>query len=264
MAAYDEYDLSAAFYDSIDAYRDRQADVCFYVEEARAARGPVLELGCGTGRVLIPAARAGIAITGLDASAAMLARCREKIAREPDEVRARVELVEADMRAFALGRVFSLVMIPFRPFQHLLTVEDQLACLGTIRDHLEPGGELLLDLFNPSLAMLVDDSKLREWGDEPAFVAPSGERVLRRFRVAGRDLLHQVQDLEMIFHLTAPDGSARTIVESFRMRHLFRYEAEHLLVRAGFVEVQVFADFAGSPFGAVYPGELVIRARRPG
>ena len=263
MTTYDDYDLTAAFYDSVDAYRDRQADVRFYVEQARGAGAPVLELGCGTGRVLLPVARAGVEVTGVDASAAMLGICREKLAAEPDAVRARASLVLADMRRFELDQVFGLAMIPFRPFQHLLTVEDQLSCLGAIRRHLCPGGVLVLDLFNPSLAMLTDDSKLSEYGDEPEFVTPSGDRVIRRFRVARRDLPRQVQDLEMIYHVTAPDGGTRRLVESFRMRHLFRYEVEHLLIRAGFAEVDVFADFEGTPFGAVYPGELVVRARRP-
>ncbi len=261
--SYDEYDLTAALYDSVGAYREREEDVRYYLAQAAAAGSPVLELGCGTGRVLLPIARAGLAITGLDASSAMLEVCREKLAREPAEVRARVALELADMRDFELGRSFALAMIPFRPFQHLLSVEDQLACLAAVSRHLRPGGSLVLDLFNPSLAMLVDDSKTVEWGDEPEFTTPAGERVTRRFRVARRDLLTQIQDLEIIYHVTAADGATRRLVEAFRMRHLFRYEVEHLLVRAGFEAVEVFCDFRGTPFGAVYPGELVVHARRP-
>jgi SAM-dependent methyltransferase len=261
--SYREYDLSARLYDHVIPYRDRQEDVRFYLEHARTAGPRVLELGCGTGRVLLPVARAGVAITGVELSGSMLAICRDKLAAEPAEVQSRVRLVEADMRRVDLGETYSLAMIPFRPFQHLLTVDDQLACLRSIHRHLRPGGALVFDLFNPSLQMLVDETHTSEWGDEPEFTTPAGERVLRRARVARRDWLHQIQDLEMIYYVTSPDGSTRRDVESFRLRHLFRYEVEHLLVRAGFENVRVYSDFGGTPFGTKYPGELVIVASRP-
>ena len=69
----------------------------------------MLEVGCGTGRILIPTARAGIEIVGLDLSPHMLAVCRERLLKEPSEVQARVQLIEADMRQFSLGQVFKLV-----------------------------------------------------------------------------------------------------------------------------------------------------------
>jgi SAM-dependent methyltransferase len=145
----------AEFYDHVVPYRDRQ-DVAFFVEFARQAKGPVLELGCGTGRVLIPMARAGIEMVGLDNSPSMLAVCRKKVSRETVDVQARVQLVQADMGQFALGQEFRLVTIPFRAFQHLLTVDEQVSCLSSIHTHLVSGGCLVLDVFNPSLPRLVD------------------------------------------------------------------------------------------------------------
>jgi SAM-dependent methyltransferase len=133
---HEEYALVADLYDYVVPYRSRP-DVAFFVDAAREAGSPVLEVGCGTGRVLIPTARAGIEIVGLDASAAMLAVCRSHLRDEPAPVQSRVQLVQADMRTFDLHRAFTLVTIPFRPFQHLVTVEDQLSCLGSIRRHLE-------------------------------------------------------------------------------------------------------------------------------
>ncbi|MFQ5968764.1 MAG: class I SAM-dependent methyltransferase, partial [Acidimicrobiia bacterium] len=121
---YDEFGFVAEFYDHVVPYRERD-DIAFWVQMAHDAGGPVLEVGCGTGRVLIPTARAGIQITGLDLSSSMLAVCRHKLAHEPDEVRARVKLLEADMRDFHIEPEFRLATTPFRPFQHLITVEDQ-------------------------------------------------------------------------------------------------------------------------------------------
>lgn len=109
-AGYTEYQFATEFDDRIVSCRERQ-DVAFFVELAQATGGPVLEAGCGTGRVLIPTARAGYEITGLDLSSAMLAVCRANLAAEPVEVQARVQLVEADMGDFDLGRTFGLITI---------------------------------------------------------------------------------------------------------------------------------------------------------
>lgn len=98
------------------SYPTRQ-DVPFYVEAARESGGPVLELGCGTGRVLIPTARAGIETVGFDLSAGMLEACQRRLRAEPPELRDRVSLHRGDMRNFDLGRTFRLVTIPFRPFR---------------------------------------------------------------------------------------------------------------------------------------------------
>src|SRR5215813_8988647 len=103
--SYYDDNFVADLYDHVTAYRERR-DVDFFVEEARLSGGPVLEIGCGTGRVLIPTARAGIEVVGLDLSEQMLGRCRANLASEPDEVRARATLVCDDMRSFRLGSEF--------------------------------------------------------------------------------------------------------------------------------------------------------------
>jgi SAM-dependent methyltransferase len=258
---HDEFPFVAEFYDYVVPYRERR-DVDFFVELARQSGGPVLEIGSGTGRVLIPTARAGIEIVGLDSSASMLDVCRDKLAHEPQEVRERVQLVEGDMRRFDLGREFRLVTIPFRPFQHLISVDDQLACLATIRQHLAAEGTMVLDLFNPSLPHLVDDRFLEEFNREPAFTMPDGRKVLRRHHILGRDFFNQTQEVELIYRVTYPDGREERLVSRFTMRYLFRYEAEHLLIRSGFEVDHVYADYDKSPYGSKYPGELIIVAKK--
>ena len=258
----DDYGCISEFYDYEPAYRDRN-DVQFFVDQAREADGAVLEIGCGTGRVLIPTAQAGIEIWGLDASANMLAKCRQKLAAEHSDVRSRVQLHEGDMRTFELGRKFKLITLPFRPFQHLITIEDQLACLATIHRHLEPDGKLILDIFNPSLKFLADESILQqERGNEPEFVTPDGRRVLRRDCIVKRDLFKQVSDIELIHYVTHPDGRSERLVDAFPMRYFFRYEAEHLLARSGFKVESLFADYEKNPYGSTYPGELIFIASK--
>lgn len=132
------------------------ADVPFYVEEAVNSGGPVLELACGTGRVAIPIAQAGVPIVGLDHSPAMLAVAQRKAEAAGLDER-RLHLVQDDMREFSLGKRFSLVIIPFRSFLLLETVEDQKRCLASIAGHLAEGGRLIMNFFVPSLNMLVAD-----------------------------------------------------------------------------------------------------------
>ncbi len=251
----------AESYDHVVPYRERD-DVARHIEWARACGGPVLELGCGTGRVLVPIARAGIEIVGLDLSSRMLAICRDKLEAEPAEVRARVRLIAGDMTAFDLGRSFPLITTPFRPFQHILTVEGQLACLACVRRHLEDGGLFVLDLFNPSLPMLVSETAGEEFGDEPEFLMPDGRRVIRRLRLPRRDYFQQINDVELIYYVTHPDGRTERIVDAFQMRYLFRFEVEHLLARAGFRVERIDADYQGNPYGSKYPGELIVHARK--
>ena len=124
----DFYQVAAAFYDRTFGRAElegERGDVAFYVEEARRAGAPALELACGTGRVLIPVAEAGLTVVGLDSSAAMLSIAQEKIAELPDTTQRRIELVEGDMRSFALDQRFKLIMIPFRSFLHLMTPAAQ-------------------------------------------------------------------------------------------------------------------------------------------
>ena len=253
----------AELYDHIVPYRDRP-DTAFFVKAAHESGGPVLEIGCGTGRILIPTARAGIDIVGLDLSSYMLDLCRQRLLREPEGVQSRVQLVQADMRGFKLSQTFRLVTIPFRPFQHLTTVDDQLACLACIYHHLVKGGKLILDLFNPSLAALTSDNVGEEFGEEPEFTMPDGRRVIRRHKTVSRDYFNQINHVELIYYVTHPDGREERLVHSFPMRYLFRFEAEHLLVRSGFELGQVYADFDKSPYGSKYPGELIFVAKKVG
>ncbi|MDX1615633.1 MAG: class I SAM-dependent methyltransferase [Candidatus Promineifilaceae bacterium] len=258
---YQEYAAIADLYDHVVPYRDR-SDVEFFVEATKAANGPVLEVGCGTGRVLIPTARAGVDVVGLDMSAAMLAQCRARLQQESNETRARVQLIRADMRDFELDRSFNLVTLPFRPFQHLTTVEEQLGCLAAIRRHLVTGGRIILDVFNPWLEKLVEDNLGQEYGQEPEFTAPDGRRVIRRHKVVARDLFNQVIHGELIYDVTHPDGREQRLVQPYRLRYLFRFEAEHLLVRSGFEIEALYSDYERQPYGAKYPGELIFVARK--
>ena len=256
-----EYDRFAEFYDHITPYRLRE-DVGFYVDLAMSARGPVLEMACGTGRVLIPSARAGATMVGVDLSEGMLAACRAKLAEESVAVQRRVGLQQGDMRSFDLGRTFELITIPFRGFQHLLTADDQRTALQRLRAHLADGGRLVVDVFNPSLPFLGDERWLVNPLVEPEFSMPDGRRIVRSFRITTRDYANQVQGMAMAYDITWPDGRTEHREDAFSLRYLFRYEAEHLLEREGFHVEAVYGDYDKSPFGTKYPGEIILVGRK--
>ena len=257
----DEYINTADLYDHVGPYAARK-DIKFYVDLAREASGRVLELGCGTGRVLIPTAEAGVDITGLDASPSMLDVCRQKLATLPSTIHKRTWLVHGDFRNFDLEEQYDLITMPFRPFQHLLTVEDQLACLASVRKHLHRGGKFVFDLFNPSIPGLADETRLEAAQVEAEVTLPDGRRFTRSHRFVRKDFHRQINDLELIHDVVWPDGTQSQEVFAFQMRYFFRYEIEHLLVRAGFAVEAIYADWDRTPYGEVYPGELIIEARR--
>lgn len=259
----DPYAPGAEFYDLVGPARYRN-DIGFFVETAREAGGPVLEIGCGTGRVLIPTARAGIPITGIDASHAMLDQCRRHLADEPDQVRSRVSLFEADMRSFTLADRYRLITLPFRPFQHITTVEGQTACLAAIHNHLSDGGRLVLDLFNPWLELIVDPDAQRERDVGPPAVMPDGRRVLVKSRIVSQDRINQTTQFEITYDVTHPGGREERLVHADTIRYFFRFEVEHLLARCGFRVEHVYADYERHPLGSSYPGELIFVATRVG
>lgn len=240
-----EYDsFLADCYDYLPPYAAR-ADLDFYVSSSRAAKGKTLELGCGTGRILIPTAAAGCQIWGLERSPHMLAKCREKLNHQPPEVQARVRLVQGDMVDFDLGETFGLLTAPFRSFQHLLSVEEQLRCLGSAHHHLLPGGRLILDVFQVDLRFMKVSEEERE--DFPETELPDGRRLRRTFRTTAVHWAEQYNHIELIYYVAHVDGRRQRVVQALPLRYFFRYELEHLLARGGFRVLERFGNYDRSP-----------------
>jgi SAM-dependent methyltransferase len=256
---YDAIEEIGLLYDSVTLYNARP-DVDFYVEEALTHGGNVLEVGCGTGRVLIPAARQGAEITGLDRSTRMLAQCKARLGGEAPEVQKRVTLAQADMRDFELGRRFSIIMIPFRPFQHLVAVSEQIAALRAMHRHLEPGGRLVFDLFNPKMEYLIEDRTL-EREDTAEVALPDGRAFSRTSRITAVHVADQYSEVELIYYVRGADGKTERLVQGFPMRWYWRYEVEHLLARCNFRVKAIFGDFNRSPLTDASP-EMIFMAER--
>jgi SAM-dependent methyltransferase len=257
---YDAFPDLPAIYDSVSAYVTRR-DVQFYSDEAGDAGGSVLEVGCGTGRILLPIARSGHSIGGLDSSQQMLERCRSKLRDEPEAVRSRVSLHQGDARDFELGRRFDLVIAPFRVVQHLTTIEDQLRFLDSVARHLAPGGRLAFDVFNPNFAALVATDGI-EREDTPETKLPDGRWFRRAGRVARVRWIDQVSEIELIYYISSePGGREERHVQSFDMRWFLRAELVNLLARGGFRVRSIYGDFDRSPLTDKSPEQIVCAER---
>ena len=244
----------ADYYDESPVVRGRVGDVTFYRDAVHEFGDPVLELGCGTGRIALALAEAGHRVTGLDISERMLERCNQKRARLPTEARERVHLVQGDMTRFDLDEKFRLVIIPFRPMQHLLEIEQQISCLQSVRKHLQPegrifgrqGGRLILDVFQTDAERMHDPAYMQE-ELVSEYAMPDGRRVRIMERVAAFHRAEQRNDVEMIFYVRDARGKEERLVFAWTLRYFFRYEVEHLLSRCGFKVSAVYGDFDRSP-----------------
>ena len=256
------YGETAHLYDYLPRYT-RRTDREFYISEARKCGGRVLELGCGTGRVLLPIARAGVPITGLDLAEPMLAVLQEKLRHEPQEVQARVNLVLGTMLDFHMDNKFPLITTPFRSFQHLLTVDDQEECLRHVQCHLLPDGRFILDLFQPDAELFTASDVGAPVEDVPETPLPDGRTLRRITRIAAVRQTEQIADLEMVYHVTDGEGRKSSTLQAFRWRYFFPDEVECLLARCGFDILEIYGDYDRSPLTDMSPEMIFIAKQKP-
>jgi len=206
-------------------------------ELARRAGGPLLEVGCGTGRVTIPLAQRGFEMTGLDAAPEMLHRARQKADGLP------VHWICADVRRFRIQSRYRFIFTVGAPFQHLLSRPDQEAMLARVREHLTPDGKLLIDASLPRPARMVDALEEEEWF---SYVDDNG----RDITVSGTD---QYDHIRGIWHQTyfrrwlADSGQPVTRRVRLALRYFMPQEMEALLHYNGFKILDRFGDWVGAP-----------------
>lgn len=214
----------------------------FYLKLAREAAGPVLDVACGTGRVLLPCLQAGVDVEGLDLFGPMLQRLRAKAAALGLSPR----LHQADMSDFSLARRFALVMVPFNAFIHNMTQEAQVGCLRRCREHLAPGGLLAFDTFFPALEVIGAPAGTRVLEGE--FPHPETGLPMRMYDTRTFDRVAQVQHSINEFELLDAEGRVeRSYRSQATSRYLFKNEMELLLRVAGFARWEVHGGFDGLP-----------------
>jgi SAM-dependent methyltransferase len=241
------------------AYRWHTADLAFYVSLAARCRGPLLELGAGTGRVTRALLRAGASVHAVDQSAAMLEHARERLAKLPQAARGRVTWQRADLRRLRLRKRFGLVIAPFNLFMHLYTRPDIEAALATIKRHLRPGGRFAFDVLMPDLGVLRRDPA-RVYRCRPVYDPTDGKRYAYG-ESFDYDPLRQVQTVSMQFQrLDKPEIDRTT---PLCLRFFFPEELSALLHYNGFAIEQRFGDFQRNPPDASSEHQVIIaRPRR--
>lgn len=239
-------------------YRRRRADVNFYrglATELLGTSGHILELACGSGRVTTGLLRAGHRVVGLDLSVPMLRRAGARIRRLGRAARDRSALVCADMRGFALGARFPLVIMAFNAFEHLYTRTEVRACLERVRAHLAPGGRLVFDVQNPDLRWLSRDPHKR-WA-RTRFTHPrTGERMIYSTNHE-YDPISQIVIIRLYYD-PAPGSAARPRVITLSQRKFYPAELEALLDANGFAVERRHGDFHGQPLDGDSDTQVVI------
>lgn len=222
----------------------------FYRRQITRYGEPVLELACGSGRFTIPLAEAGIQITGLDLSEAMLNLATEKAA----ERGVKLLVVRSDMRSFHLSQAFKLIFIPAQSLTHLYTREEIENCFSCVRQHLATEGRFLIELFNPSVKVLARDSTHRyRVGEYPD---PNGGAG--RIYVTEEVRYEAATQLNHIRWFFRTEGEEEETGLSFVMRQFFPQEIEALLWYNEFVLEQKYGSYEEETFGSASPKQLLV------
>lgn len=250
-----------------ETYDWRDEDVLYYRAIAEE-RGEVLEHGIGNGRVALPIARAGVKVTGIDHTEAMLDHLRARLANEEPAVRKRVTLHQGDLRTKKLGRRFPLVICPFNAALHFYTREDVEQWLDRTREHLAPNGELVFDISVPLPKDLARDPN-RAYRIPP-FEHPNLGRVAYREHF-DYDAVRQVLFVSMFFEPAPPKKTAKkkahpsqlteTFMTPLAHRQFFPREMEALLHYNGYDVREAYGDFARGPL--VPASDIMVWHARP-
>jgi SAM-dependent methyltransferase len=238
------YALLARYYDLENA--GLIDDLDFWLELAGEHGGPILELGCGTGRVLLPLARRGYSVTGVDNSPEMLARLDAKLAAAQKMQAGRPAaptVIQADLAEFSAAGPFQLALMPFSTFMHLLTPQAQAAALANIRRHLAPGAPLVLDMINPA-----DAYAAHEQGVTLERTFADGGRTVQVFSSLALDRAGQLGHITWIYDSVGPAGDVQRLVVPLTMRYTFPGELRWLLEKCGFALEHLYGDYDRSPF----------------
>ena len=239
----DPYERIAELYDLEHA--SFRTDIDLLLSFADIVGDPILEMGCGSGRIAVPLARAGFDVTGIDRSPAMLSRARSAV--RDAGVSERVTLVELDMAEAqeAPGGPFGLVIFSLNALMHLTTAAHQLAALKAAFAALDPKGQLIVDTMNPTPLNLTQ----LEAGQvlEGSWRRPDGSTV---DKWSHREVSPATQLIETIlwYEHISHDGRTKRTRTQFPQRYVHASELELMLTLAGFSETRLYGSYDLDPY----------------
>ncbi len=237
-----QLDRAAPFFDA--EYRDEKADLLLYINLAKQIPGPVLEVGCGTGRVLAALIGADKPCDGLELSPAMLAlaqrRCEGMLGKVP------WGLVQGDMTAFELvRRDYGLAILASNTLMHSSCSIEQENTLKCLYQHLRPGGVLALDLFNPPVSDLVLQSGVTQAVD--FWSGPKAGSTVTKWVRREVNWVEQLQETFITYETLFADDRLEKVEVHFTLRFLWRHEVQLMLEKIGFKVQTMWGSYTREP-----------------
>ena len=237
------YTRAARFYDAETS--DKTDDLRLYQRLAAQYPGEILDVGCGTGRVLIHLAQAGCQAHGIDCDAAMLARLARKL-REMPHLQEHISYAHADALDYDCGREFGLILLSYNALMHFHEQASQIALLGKLRGWLADEGRLVIDLPNAGDAFASQDTDALTL--ERIFLEPESGHQIMLQSVSCLDRVTQVLHVDWIYDEIDGEGRVRRMTAPHRLRYFFLPELTLLLKLCGFAVDAVYGDAEGAPF----------------
>ena len=239
------YTAVARFYDAENS--DKTDDLAMYSRLAAETEGDVLDVGCGTGRVLLHLARQGHRVHGIDNDRAMLDRLEYKLAKQP-QLRERVHYQQADALDHRFDRDFHLSLLTYNALMHFKEQAQQIALLKNLRRCLADAGRLVIDLPNAGPVFASQDSDSLTF--ERRFLEPVTGHLIMLQSISYLDRAAQVLHIEWVYDEIDGEGVVKRLIVPHQLRYYFLPELRLLLERCGFRLDAVYGDTEGAPYDA--------------
>ena len=253
-------DLVVKYYDEAFGVGSEH-EYAWYLDKVRMYGGPVLDIGCGTGRLALRIAKLGLQVVGVDQSEGMLGVFSKKVTSEPDTIQKLIQIEHQSMNRFRINERFGTV-ICCDAFFHNGTVEDEISCLHAIREHLASEGRFVFNVPNPTCSFIdhAERSQGTQFSERGNFMRADGTKVIVEHAQAG-DRLEQTIVTTLRVSVHDQDGRLVEQGESrWVSRYLYPYEAIHLLYRCGFEVEVLVGNYKGEPIGL--GGQLIFQVKR--
>lgn len=238
------YATVARYYDA--EHQDKTDDLELYSELAADTGGPIFEVACGTGRVMLHLAQERYDVDGIDIEPAMLDRARRKADALPDEVRARLHFHQGDVLRFDTERRYKLVILSYNALLHFHEQDDQLALLRRLRRWLADDGLLVIDQVNPGDSFGAQDTDALLL--EKTFLDPDSGHLVMQSSVSSLDRTEQLLRVTWIYDEVGDDGIVKRTFAPVVYRYIFYYELRLLLLLAGFTVQAVYGSTELDPY----------------
>lgn len=239
------YTAVARFYDAENG--DKTDDLAMYSRLAAETKGGILDVGCGTGRVLVHLAQAGHIVHGIENDRAMLDRLEQKLASSP-HLRDNISHVHGDVLTHHWSREFSLILLTYNVLMHFQEQEEQIALLRNLRGCLSADGKMVIDLPNAGLAFASEDTDALNL--ERRFLDPETGHLIMLQSLSYIDRARQVLSVEWIYDEIDGEGVVRRLIVPHRLRYFFLPELRLLLESCGLSLLTVHGDTEGAPYDA--------------